>query len=506
MTRADRATLRPEFATRFARLLAAAGSGRQALAAQGALALLWHGHSTAAGFVPLNERETAGVLDVDVRTWRELAAVLVAAGLLEVHPGGYAVPAARALEGTSDAEGTAGFLRTHRDTYGATAERVRRAGLLGGRRGAYVLAALGALEVLRVTRANWATGVARWSTTAAGQACAVSPKTWAGYLVLLEHALVLERTGTRVRVLSWRQLCWGPSWRRGRIGGDQAHNPPAAVDGSEQNTPDLSTTKARAEGTTPPQPPIAGAPPPPAGPARLRRGEHPALPELFTALEARVPGAAFARWRRPVRQELSHALAATGGDVAGLVHELTRRDFTTARDVPATLGYRCAAAVEVVRARSTSLRLAEQARAARAQQRAAADAAAAQEQAWAHRITHVAGDLWPSVLARAAADLPWVQPGTPSYTSAQRRMLEATARRLVTDRATAQVTGDCPPARSGARTSHGAVIPDRITDEALSRAVRDLAAEAPGTGPRSAATPGPSPSPMPGRENGSTGL
>ncbi len=433
MTRADRATSRPEFAARFARLLEKATSGPQALAAQGALALLWHGHSTASGFVPLSEREAAAALDVDLRTWRDLSGILVAAGLLVAHPHGYAVPDALALEGTGAARGTAGFLRTHRDTYGATVARVQRAGLLEHHRGAFVLATLGALEVVRVTRANWATGVTRWPAVEAARSCSVSAKTWAGYLRLLEHALVLERTGTRVRVLGWRQLCEGPPWRRAAEG-STAHNLPSAVDAGAHNLPDPSTPKARAEVTNSPLPPRADTEPAPTGTPRLRRGEHSELPALFVALEARVPGAAFARWRRPVRQELSHALAATGGDVAGLVAELTRRDFTTARDVPGTLGYRCAGAVEVVRARQASRQVAERARAVRVEQQAAADAAAAEDRSWAQRVTTAAGDLWPEVLARVAVDLPWARPGAPTFTAGHRRMLEAAARARVTDR------------------------------------------------------------------------
>ncbi|OIQ85547.1 hypothetical protein GALL_326060 [mine drainage metagenome] len=476
MTRADRATFRPEFAARFARLREHATSGRQALAAQGALALLWYLHSTASGFVPLSERETAAALDVDVRTWRELAGVLGSAGLLVRHPHGYAVPDPRALEGTSRATGTTGFLRTHRDTYGAHVQRVQRAGTIAGRRGGYVLAALGAFEVLRVSRANWGTGITRWSTAKAGREHGVSAKTWAGYLLLLEHALILERTGTRIRVLGWRQLCWGPPWRHAGAEASSTHNTPDPVDAHAHNLPDSPGVKARAEVTNSPLPPPSPGDPEPVAGLRLRRGEHCELPALFSALEARVPAAKFARWRRSVRQELSHALSATGGDVPGLVAELTRRDFTTANDVPATLGYRCAAAVEVVRARQASRAIAVQARSARAEQQAAAGAAAAAEQAWVSRLGALATDTWPAVLARVAGDLPWMAPGTPSYSPGQRRMLEAEARSRVLARANVLVTGQGPVERSARSTSHGPLSAGQISDLALLEAIRDVAA------------------------------
>jgi hypothetical protein len=487
MTRADRATFRPEFAARWTRLLERASSGRQALAAQGALALLWHEYSTASGFVPLTEREVAGVLDVDLRTWRALARLLVDAGLLETHAHGYAVPDPTALEGTSVAAGTAGFLRTHRPTYAELVQRAQRAGMLTHRRGTYVLAALGAFELLRVGRANWATGVARWSTAAAGREFGVTAKTWAGYLLLLERALLVERTGTRVRVLGWRALCWGPSWRR-TAGSDMQRNPPDPVDDSEHNSPDLSASKARTEVTNSPQPPAVGPATTVAAPVRLRRGEHELLPELLTALENRVPAAAFARWRRPVRQQLSHALAAARGDVAALAVELTRRDLTTARDVPAALGYRCAGAVEVVRARQTSRAAADRLRAERAEQAVAAataaqTAAAAESQA-AH-LLEVAGELWTSVLTRVAADLPWaVVPGAPGESPGRRRMLEAEARTRVLTRVADLAAADCGVNAPAGRTVHTAVIP-ASNDALIRRAVEELSVQNVADAPRS---------------------
>lgn len=441
MTRADRATFRPEFAARFARLLELAG-GRRALEAQGALALLWHAHSTAAGYVPLNAAKVAAVLDVDARTWRTLSRLLVAAGLLEVTDHGYLVPDARALEGTSAAAGTAGYLRTHRPTYSGVVTRVQRAGALAHHRGAYTLAALGLLEVLRVSHANWATGVARLSTAAAGRELALSARTIAGYALLLEHALVLERTGTRLHVLGWRTLTYGPAWRRPAEALEQ-HNTHRPVDAQAHNLTDSSVPKARTEGTTSPQTPAA----PPALEVRLRRGEHERLPDLLAALAARTPAASFAAWRRPVRAQLSQALAATRGDVAGLADELLRRSLAGARDVPSTLAYRCAGAVEVVRARQASRAAADHVRATHLEQRAA-DAAAAEarnaEQDRAQHVVDVAGELWPAVLDNVAAGLPWAtRPGTPGHSVGRQRMLEATARRRVLEHAAELARADC---------------------------------------------------------------
>jgi hypothetical protein len=489
MTRADRATFRPEFTARFARLAEHTTSGRQALAAQGAVALLWHQHSTAAGYVPLSEREAAAALDIDVRTWRELARALEAAGMLQRDPRGYSVPDPLALEGTSSATGTAGFLRTHRDTFGSYVQRVQRAGALEGRRGAFVLAALGAFEVLRVTRANWGTGVTRWSTAKAGRTCGVGAKTWAGYLLLLEHALVVERTGTRVRVLGWQQLCWGPPWRRAAAVVSSTHNTPAPLDAYEHNSPGFLGSKARTEVTNSPLPPLLATEPSPVAGPRLRRGEHPELPTLFTALETRVPAAKFAQWRRPVRQQLSHALAATGGDVPGLVAELTRRDFSTARDVPATLGYRCAQAVEVVRARQASYEVVAQARAARTERTEHEAAAAAADQRQAERVVTAAGTAWPAVLDRVAADLPWVTPNGPAFSPGQRRMLEAAARARVTERAAVLLSDDWRVNASAGRGVHAPVIGATIPDDVLSRAAQDVASQEPADGPRSPETP-----------------
>ncbi len=435
MTRADRATFRPEFAARFARLLEVAG-GRRALEAQGALALLWHVHATASGFIPLRADEAAGVLGVDARTWRALARALVEAGLLEVHDHGYAVPDAGALEGTTTARGTAGYLRTHRPTYGGLVERVQRAGVLEHRRGAYTLAALGLLEVLRTSHANWSTGVARWSTAAAGRELALGARTIAGYLLLLEHALVLERTGTRVRVLGWRTLTFGPPWRR-PAEVLEAHNVHGSVDGQVHNSTDSSVPKSRAEVTNLPLPPASATPA--LGELHARRGEHEHLPQLLQALAERLPAAGFAAWRRPVRAQLSHALAAARGDVAGLADELLRRPFTNANDVPSVLAYRCAGAVEVVRSRQASHAAAERLRAARAEQRAvdhAADAALHDEQARGQHVVDVAGELWPAVLDTVAAGLPWAtRPGTPGHTAGRQRMLEATVRTRVLEHA-----------------------------------------------------------------------
>lgn len=443
MTRADRATFRPEFAARFARLLAVAG-GRRALEAQGALALLWHAHATASGFIPLSGDEAADVLGVDPRTWRALARALAEAGLLEVHTHGYAVPDAGALEGTKVARGTAGYLRTHRPTYGGLIERVQRVGVLEHRRGAYTLAALGLLEVLRTSHANWSTGVARWSTAAAGRELTLGARTIAGYLLLLEHALVLERTGTRVRVLGWRTLTFGPPWRRPAEVVEQ-HNTHGSVDGQAHNSTDSSVPKSRTEVTNLPLPPTSTTPA--LREVHARRGEHEHLPQLLQALSERLPAAGFAAWRRPVRAQLSHALAATRGDVPGLADELLRRPFTNANHVPSVLAYRCAGAVEVVRSRQASHAAAERLRAARAEQRAvdhAADAALRDEQARGQHIVDVASDLWPAVLEHVAVGLPWAtRPGTPGHTAGRQRMLEATARTRVLERAAELSHADC---------------------------------------------------------------
>jgi hypothetical protein len=211
MTRDIRATSRTEFAKRSAALQVHATTGSQALAAQGAFAVLWHGHSTAGGFVQLTGPEVATVLEIDARTWHEYAGLLEAAGLLRQCGAGYEVPWSPALEGTTTARGTSGFLQTSTAAYGAVLARVRRAAQLDGHGSTYVLAALGALEVLRVTKANWATGRARWTVAAAATECSVRPGTWAGYLTLLGRALVIDRDSTRIRVLGWQRWQVAPS-------------------------------------------------------------------------------------------------------------------------------------------------------------------------------------------------------------------------------------------------------------------------------------------------------
>jgi len=210
MTRAIRATSRTEFAARFTALMAHATTGSQALAAQGALAVLWHCFSSASGFVHLTATQVAAVLGIDVRTWHVLAGLLEAAGLLRPCGAGYQVPWSQALEGTTTACGTSGFLRTSSVTYAAVLARVRRAARLDGYGGAYALTTMGALEVLRVTRVNWGSGKAIWGAAAAAEACSVQPQTWDGYLTLLAHALVVDRDGARTRVVSWERWQVGP--------------------------------------------------------------------------------------------------------------------------------------------------------------------------------------------------------------------------------------------------------------------------------------------------------
>ncbi|MFL6094046.1 MAG: hypothetical protein ACJ71Y_01190 [Blastococcus sp.] len=435
MTRADRATFRPEFAARFSRLLEQASTGRQALAAQGALSVLWHEHSTAAGFVPLTANEVAGVLDVDARTWRDLQALLGSAGLLHQSSHGYQIPDPLQLEGTSHAQGTDGFLRTHRRSYSEVVERLRRAAALEGHRGAYVLAALGALERVRM-RANWLSGHARWSATAAAHSHQVTPKTWAGYLRLLEHALVLDREGSRIRVLGWDRLSWGPSWRRSDRAAEVSigQDLPTSVDDGPQDLPDSSTVKARtSEVTNTPQPPKPASAPRPTT-MRLRRGEHDQLPSLFEALEEREPAAAHGRWRRSVRRELSHALAATGGDAGALAVELLRRELTSARDIPATLGYRCAAAVEVIRTRQAAQAATQRLRKARVDQEAQEALSSAQraaERDFGARLESSQPDIYLHLLTVVANHLGAPPPGSPAFSPGLHRMVEAEARARV---------------------------------------------------------------------------
>jgi hypothetical protein len=431
MTREDRATSRPELASRVARLVAIV-DGPRALEALGAYALCWHQLSTGAGFVPLTGRELAQALGVDERTWARLCRVLVGAGLLEVAHRGYQLVRPRDLEGTAAARGTAGYLRTYRPAYAQTVARVRAAG--SGRRGAYVLASLGALELVRVLHVSWRNGTTQLPAAAASRAYGVSEKTWLGYLGLLSRALVLTRDGSRLRMLGWAALCFGPSWRRTAPAALEAigvHKVPVSVDEIVHNLPDLSAAKARAEGKNSPLPPPPSTPPDGLSRGAKRRGEHPHLEALLTQLEATVPAAGQARWRRPVRAELSHALAAAAGDVGALVTALTQRTFDGAKDVPRVLVYRCGAAVEIVRARQAAQAAAGAAADVRAEHaRAAADAAGQQRQeaAFGDRLASAAGERYLELLDLVAVDLGQPRPGSPTFRGGVQRVVEAAAR------------------------------------------------------------------------------
>lgn len=439
MTRDDRATSRAELRARVERLLAAT-PGPRALEALGAHAICWQMLSTGAGFVPLTGAELAQALGVDERTWAGLARLLIDAGLLAPMPRGYQVVGARELEGTAGARGTTGFLRTYRPAYAEAVARVRTAA--AGRRGAYVLAALGAFELVRVLHASWRTGKAVLPAAAAARAYGVSEKTWLGYVGLLGRALLLDRVGSRIRVLGWARLCLGPAWRRTvpamLAAAAAAHNLPVPVDEQTQKLPDLSAAKARAEGKNFPLPPRPGpAARSPGGP-RPRRGDHPNLDTLLGQLEARVPAAGQARWRRPVRAQLSHALAAAGGDVAGLAAALLRRDLAAVRDVPSVLAYRCAGAVEIVRARQAAQAAAAAAAEARTRQKEAAADAAAQRQdevGFGTRVAAAAGGRYLELLDRVAVELGQPRPGAPTFRGGVRRAVEALAHTRVREAA-----------------------------------------------------------------------
>jgi len=438
LSRADRATSRAEFGHRWSKLRAIAPTGRQALAAQGALAVIWHhDQTTAAGFLPMGPGEVAQLLDVDERTWRSLARLLEETGLLLRGPHGYQVPASTVLEGTSDTKGApGGFLRTWRPAYARHAASVRAAATGQGRRGLYVLAALGAYEVLRVTRANWRTGITRWAGSTAARLVELSRHAWAGYLRLLEAAGLIARTGALVRMLGWHVLSWGPSWRvntRPRQV-SQVHNATTSTPHEVHNSTTLSTAKARTEVTNVPPTPTRPAASEPSGSSATKRGDHPQLNELLKALTGRLPAGREVQWRHRLRQNLSAALTSAGGDVAAVAGELTARELSTARNLPAALAWRAGQAVEKFTQKTASQEArgrANEARAVAEAQDAAKAAQIAAQRVLAEEAASAAPSDYRRLLEIVAQDLGRPSPTSPGFTPGTAAMVEAVARTRV---------------------------------------------------------------------------